>query len=98
MCSTPFHHTVLSLIAPLRTQSVCEACPSGTYTDSLHNVCNPCNAGYECLDPTLGLVLCDDGYYSTGGNSSCTLCPAGYFCMSPISAPQQCGLGTYSIR
>lgn len=98
MCIIPLPSPRSFLTRPLRTQSVCEACPSGTYTDSLHEVCNPCRAGYECLDPTLGEVLCDDGFFSTGGNSECTLCQAGYFCMSPTSTQQACGLGTYSIR
>lgn len=92
----PSHRSIL--IASLRTQSACDPCPSGTYTDSQHDVCNTCNAGYECLDRTLGQVLCADGYYSTGGTSACTLCPAGHFCISPIGLPQQCGLGTHSTR
>lgn len=80
-----------------RTQvEACTACLAGTYTDSLHDRCIACTAGYECSDPTLGKFVCGGGSFSTNGSVACTSCPAGSFCTSSFSAPQACGAGNYS--
>lgn len=76
----------------------CTACLAGTYTDSLHDRCIACPAGYECSDPTLGNVVCGGGSFSTNGSVACTSCPAGSLCTSSFSAPQTCGAGNYSTR
>ena len=45
---------------------MCQACPSGTYSDGTQTQCTPCPAGT----------------YSNGGAGSCTSCPSGQFANS----------------
>ncbi len=93
------HRTVLAAHRSHAQVLACEACPLGTYSETLRTGCAPCTAGYECSQPTLGQVACDEGDYSLGGEViDCTECPAGYFCASTSSAAEPCAAGTYSTR
>ena len=74
------------------------SCPTGFYqTLSNQIACNPCPAGFTCVDPSQYPVACSEGHYSYAYATSCLTCPAGYYCPSVSAEPVICPLGKWSI-
>lgn len=73
------------------TNTVCSACPMGTYGDYNHTECPDCTAGFVCLGNTTVATPIDievhHGYES----------PPGYYALEGAFATLSCPAGTYSI-
>jgi len=96
----------------LTTESLCEPCPAGTYTDETDSIydtekCTPCPAG--SYSPKVGAnsssqcIPCGAGWYSTSSgetsSATCVPCEAGKYSTFAISSRCiSCPAGHYSER
>eukprot|EP00971_Amphidinium_carterae_P121451 2405072-Amphidinium_carterae.1 len=76
--------------------AACEACPLGTFRDSLRG-CEPCRPGWYQSEEGMACTQCSEGYIAVEhGQSACEACEAGWFQLQVgTTSCTQCPVGTY---